>query len=312
MGMSAKDNQIDRSALGWLVQINDPAFSDWEAWDVWMAADPRHQAAYWRLAETEADAVEALSSAPRQSAAARPGRAAALPRRAAIAAALAVMAVGGAVWWAAVPRAQPWTLETAPGKQRTVTLPDGSVVILDGGTRLALDRRAPRAVDLETGRALFRVTHDAARPFTVAAGEATLTDLGTVFDVTRLQGGARISVAEGQVRVDQDGASETLNPGDGVVATRRGLERRQIASEDVSGWTAGRLAYSGEPLPVVAEDLARALNRPIIVSPQLAGRRFSGSLATASAGDARRLEAVLGVTIVADGDTWRLEPPPGP
>ncbi|MCZ4501186.1 MAG: hypothetical protein JWQ74_3743 [Marmoricola sp.] len=308
MGMSASAKDIDRAALDWLFRVNDPVFDDWEVWDQWMAEDPRHATAYWRLAENEGDAVEALRSAPVRSVSRLPAPVLAPPRLAAIAAAIAVLAVCGGIWFAAIPRAQPWTLETAPGEQRTVTLPDGSVVSLDGGTRLTLDRRAPRDVDLETGRALFRVVHDAARPFTVGVGHATLTDLGTVFDVTRLDDGVRVSVAEGQVRVDQDGASATLDPGDSVMATVRGLERRSVSSEDITGWTDGRLSYANERLPVVVQDLARTLNRPIVVSPALAGRRFSGSLATATAIDRQRLEALLGVTIVADGESWRLEP----
>lgn len=310
--MSVSDKDIDRAALDWLVQVNDPAFDGWEAWDLWMAGDPRHVAAYWRLAEAESDAVEALRSAPARSAGRRPARVFALPRRAALAAAIAVLAMGGGLWFAALHRAQPWTLETAPGEQRTVTLSDGSLVFLDGGTRMTLDRRAPRDVDLETGRALFRVVHDAARPFKVQAGDATLTDLGTVFDVTRLADGARVSVAEGQVRVDQEGASATLNPGDSVMATARGLERRLVAGDDVTSWTEGRLAYADERLPVVAQDLARMLNRPIVVSPALTGQRFSGSLATATASDRQRLETLLDVKVVVDGEGWRLEPPQTP
>src|SRR5690606_4485947 len=125
--------------------------------------------------------------------------------------------------------------------------------------------------------------HDAlpiSDPFRVDVGDTTLTDLGTTFDVTRLSDGARVSVSEGVVRVDQDGASATLNAGDSVLATREGLERRSMPLEDVGGWREGRLSYTNETLAVVAQDLERALNTPIRVSPSLAERRFSGSLST--------------------------------
>jgi transmembrane sensor len=310
MGMSATSTEIEREALAWLVRINDPAFDQWDDWDRWLAADERHAETYWRLAEAEADAVEALKSAPRRSVASVVARRTfAFPRRPAIAAALAVLVLGG-LWFTWSARPQPWSIETAPGEQRTVVLADGSRVSLDGATRLTLDRRDPRDVTLAAGRALFEVVHDDRDPFRVDVGDTTLTDLGTTFDVTRLSGGTRVSVSDGVVRVDQDGASATLNPGDSVLATPRGLERRSLPPEEVAGWREGRLSYTDETLAVVAQDLERALNRPVRVSPLLSDRRFSGSLSTRAApADLKaRLSRLLGVSIVEDGEGWRLEP----
>ena len=307
--MSAFRTEIDREALDWLVRVNDPAFEAWEDWDDWMAADPRRAEAYWRLAEVEGDAVEALKSAPAPSVRrVMPRRAFALPRSA-MAAAFALVALGG-VWFVWDGRPQPWTIETAPGEQRTVTLSDGSEVSLAGATRLTLDRRRPRDVTLEAGRALFEVTHDDAHPFVVDVGDATLTDLGTTFDVTRLDDGARVAVSEGIVRVDIQNATATLNAGDAVVATPDGLESRSVSPEDVASWRDGRLSYTGETLDVVAQDLSRALNRPVSVSPDLAERRFSGSLTTTTdaASQRARLARLLGVSVVEDGDGWRLVP----
>ena len=307
--MSGFRTEIDREALDWLVRVNDPAFEAWDDWDVWMAADARHADAYWRLAEAEGDMVEALKSAPAATLRrVMSRRAFALPRSA-IAAAFALVALGG-VWFVWDGRPQPWTIETAPGEQRTVTLSDGSEVSLAGATRLTLDRRRPRDVSLDAGRALFEVTHDEAHPFIVEVGDSTLTDLGTTFDVTRLENGARVSVSEGSVRVETQDATATLNPGDSVVAGAGGIERRSVALEDVAAWREGRLSYTGETLAVVAEDLSRALNKPISVSPALAERRFSGSLTTATdtANQRARLERLLGVSVVEDGEGWRLEP----
>ena len=308
--MSATTGTVEREALDWLVRVNDADFDQWDAWDAWLAADPRHAETYWRLAETEGDAVEALKTAPaRHLPMVRAPRGFVFPRRTAIAAAVGVLALGLAwIGWNAQPR--PWLVETAPGEQRTVTLADGSQVMLDGATRLAMDRRKPREVTLESGRALFEVEHDEARPFLVQVGDATLTDLGTIFDVTRLQDGVRVSVSEGSVQVDSGAARAVLNPGDSVVAGPRGLERGSIAPEDVDGWREGRLSWNSERLAVVAQDLSRALNRPITVAPSLEDRRFSGSLNTSAspAQQKTRLELLLGVSVIEDGEGWRLEP----
>jgi transmembrane sensor len=319
MDMSLPEMEFERAALMWLTRVNEPGFEGWEAWDQWMAADPRHAETYWRLAEAEADVVEALRAAPL-----RPGVRPALrpalrmrsvtgfPRRRAIAAAVAVLAVGmGWVAWSG--RSQPVVFETAPGQSREMTLADGSVVSMAGGTRLTFDRRRPRDVDLERGRALFAVVHDEAHPFRVDVDGTTLTDLGTTFDVTRLAAGVRVAVSEGVVRVDRSGASATLRAGDGVLASARGLERRPVPPQDVAGWRDGRLSYEHERLSVVAEDLSRAFNRPVTVAEAISDRRFSGSLATtASPEEARaRLAKLLGVSIVPVGEGWRLEPDPG-
>jgi transmembrane sensor len=310
MGMTGLAKIMHGEALDWLVRINDPAFDEWDAWNAWMAADPDHAEAYWRLAETEAEAVEALKAVPRRAMSpARPWRSPAVPRRAAIAAGMAAVLVGGVfLTWSALP--QPWAIETAPGEQRTIALSDGSQVSLDGGTRLTLDRRKPRDVRLDAGRALFEVVHDDARPFVVAVGEATLTDLGTTFDVTRLSQGARVAVSEGSVRVDAGQQSAVLSPGDSVVATGEGLRRGNTPVEAVSGWRQGRLTYVDEALPVIAEDLARVLNRPVTVAPVLAERRFSGSVSVAATPEVLkgRLELLLGVSIIDEGAGWRLEP----
>lgn len=310
MGMSATTGMIEREARDWLVRVNDPDFDQWDAWEAWLAADARQAEAYWRLAEAEGDMVEALKTAPpRLLPRIRPGQGFVFPRRAAIAATVGLLALGVAwIGWSARP--QPWLIQTAPGEQRTITLADGSQVVLDGATRLAMDRRKPREATLEAGRALFEVEHDETRPFLVEVGDATLTDLGTIFDVTRLQDGVRVSVSEGSVQVDAGADRTVLNPGDSVVAGPRGLERGSVAPEDVDGWREGRLSWNDERLIVVAQDLSRALNRPIMVAPALAERRFSGSLNT-TASPARqraRLELLFGVSVIEQGEVWRLEP----
>lgn len=303
---------VEHEALDWLIRVNDPAFTDWDDWERWLAADPRHGAAYWRLAEVEADAVEALSSAPHAMAAPRPGhRTSFLPRRVAFtAAAAAAVVVLGGVWFTWSAMSQPRLIETAPGESRALTLADGSRVSLDGSTRLAVNRRDPRDVTLQAGRALFDVVHDEADPFVVTVGDTTLTDLGTIFDVTRLKDGARVAVSEGAVRVDARAASAILNPGDSVLVGPQGLDRRRVAIDDVASWRGGRLSFSNETLAVVAQDIERVTGVPITVAPTAAKRRFTGSLAVrGQPSDLKsRLSTLLGVSIVDEGEGWRLEP----
>lgn len=309
--MTASAHDIEAQALDWLIRVNDPAFSAWDDWTRWLEADPAHTEVYWRLAEREADMVEALATRPSRplAAAAWVGPHPRFIHREALVAAAVVLALGLG-WFAWSERPQPWTIETGPGERRTVALSDGSRVSLAGGTRLRLDRGEPRQARLDSGRALFEVVHNARAPFRVNVGDTVLTDLGTTFDVTTLADGVRVSVSEGVVRVDRRAASETLRPGEGVLVTARGLERREVSPDAVTEWREGRLSWTGETLKIVAEDLQRALGRPVEAAPAVASRRFTGSLSVESApADLReRLSRLLGVDIVEEGGAWRLEP----
>lgn len=318
--MSDPNSAIEEAAVAWLLRVNDADFVAWEDWRAWMTADPRHADAYWRLAEGEADIVDVLSQQPQRGGALavpeplrRHGRTAlrrppGRTRRLAIGLPIAAALVGalwlGTAWWA------PHAITTEPGQRRSLTLADGTTVHLDGGTRVILSRGRPRAVSLEAGRGLFEVAHDAGRPFVVTVGDARVTDLGTVFDVTRLSRGVRVGVSEGMVRIDQGGRSERLGPGEGVVATAQGMSRRRLQVEQVSSWRNARLAYDAEPLAIVAEDLSRALGISISVDPSLAQRPFSGSIATSFPRTELRgrLERLLDVSIVEHDAGWRLQP----
>jgi ferric-dicitrate binding protein FerR (iron transport regulator) len=122
------------------------------------------------------------------------------------------------------------------GPQRTVTLSDSSEVILASASRLVV---APdygsgsRTVDLE-GEALFRVRHDAARPFRVRAGSIIAEDLGTEFVVRRLGAGdherVRVAVREGIVAVrsgSAPSARDTLRARDVAIASDSGIDVRR-------------------------------------------------------------------------------------
>jgi len=325
MGMTEQDAPIEAAAIGWLVRVNDPEFQDWEAWRAWMADNPRHGEVYWALAETEADMIDRLrraggssETAPVQGATRTPRRAGRRDggrveksrrrRGAGLAVAAGLAAALGLGWFWSAPR----EIETGRGERQSLTLADGTIVHLDGGSRIRLSRLAPRSVELEEGRALFQVVHREHDPFVVRAGTATVTDLGTVFDVTRLSGAVRVGVAEGLVDVEQAGRVERLKAGEGLVAGNREMIRRSVDVEQISGWTNARLAYDRERLSVVAEDLSRALGLVVQVDPSISERTFSGSLATS--GDSERvrerLEALLDLSITSSADGWRLQPRP--
>ncbi|WP_343525887.1 FecR domain-containing protein [Sphingomonas sp.] len=304
-------NAVDSVALDWALRMADPARADWDAFTLWLEADPSHAERYDRMAATLIEAEEALAAFPDIASPApilpevRPAR---RPLRwigGAVAAAL-VGTLGLNLW---NDRPQPYAVETAAGEVRRIPLADGSMIVLAGGSRVTLDKQAPRRAVLDRGEALFRVRHDARHPFAVDAHGLALTDLGTVFDVRLGQDRTRVAVAEGAVLVDPKGAALRLDAGQSVVMEGSRLVRQPVAPEMVGEWQAGRLAYDGAPLSEVAEDLARFLGQPVVAAPRVAARQFRGTIdLEAARRDPDLLGRLLDVTVRRRDTGWTLEP----
>jgi hypothetical protein len=131
-------------------------------------------------------------------------------RRAGVVAALALaaaVAVAPFAWRHRGAGIQGATLETGAQEQETITLGDGSRVVVDESSRVRLAAIAPSQVrlELERGGLEADVTHVDGRSFVVAVGGLEVVVVGTHFDVqTDGEGAARtvrVSVARGRVEV---------------------------------------------------------------------------------------------------------------
>lgn len=300
---------LREEALGWIVRLRDSEAADWVAFEQWMAADLRAPAIYWALAETDADVADALSRPrPEISPSLMPARP---PRRKWLAGgALAIAASILLLFFLAQP-ADTYGVATPAGVTRNLALGDGSAIFLDGGTTLELDRTDPRTVRLVSGAARFTVAHDAARPFRVQVGDAVLTDLGTIFAVTRREATLRVEVAEGAVRYRGDGRSHDLRAGDWLEIGPGGKQAEgRVDPADVASWAEGRLVYADAKAETVAADLGRATGLDVSVAPAAAGLRFSGGFALGNrdAGTIRRAADLMGLRVRASGERLVLEP----
>jgi len=144
------------------------------------------------------------------------------------------------------------TIATRRGEQRTQELADGTVVHLDSETEL-VERfgAAQRRVEVRRGQAMFEVAQDAARPFRVRVGDATIEDVGTVFDVSTRAARTTVTVLEGRVAIWR---------GDGPPA-RHAPDASNAAALPLADLKAGeqaRIAPSGRVDRVVATDLRKA------------------------------------------------------
>lgn len=97
-------------------------------------------------------------------------------------------------------------LEASGVENKMVKLPDGSIVILEKGSKLTLlpafNKERNREVELE-GKAFFDIVRNPSKPFIIYAGTVQTTVLGTAFDVTAIPGSGtvKVNVIRGMVEV---------------------------------------------------------------------------------------------------------------
>lgn len=313
--------QIREKAAEWHVRIDSDAM-DWDGFAAWLDADPAHRAAYDAIALLDAEIVAGRDAIR----AAQPANDSAAGI---VEATAAVRGSGKARWWAggglaaaaglavlAMPHARfpsaasPVVYRTGPGETRAIGLHDGSRIIIDRNSELALRDGDSPEVEMRGGSAYFDVRHDPGRVMVIRAGDYEVRDIGTRFDVVRTPDHLAVAVAEGQVTVAQPG-QEGLRLGGGqrVDIAGPGKEatiRRQDA-DDVASWRDGRLVYDNAPLALVAVDLSRYAGRAVSVDPAVAGLRVSGVL---TIGDGSRLvgqiEALLPVKATVEDHRIRL------
>ncbi|MHB8814170.1 MAG: FecR family protein [Steroidobacteraceae bacterium] len=251
-----------------------------------------------------------------------------------VAAAAAIAIVVAAYWPAFIVILQGgsrMTLATGVGETRTIRLPDGSIISAGADTELvATLLKGSRTVVLGNGEAYFRVVKNPRRPFTVRAGDTTVTDIGTAFDVRRTGDGVIVAVAEGVVDVathpprDHIGAIEgfassmerpSVMPIQLTAGERLALESSlpQLSSvkpDWVGAWREGHLQYVDEPLNGVVADLARYSERRIVIAdPALAKLRVTGVVYVKNIdGWLASLQATFPVRVVREtGGTTTIE-----
>jgi transmembrane sensor len=169
-------------------------------------------------------------------------------------------------------------MQTAIGQSASFQLQDGSTVSLNTNTLLIAEQHLrSRQLRLAQGEALFSVKH-AWQPFTVAANQVVVRDIGTVFNLRNTAQGATVTVIEGSVDVITAQAQRRLTQHLSVTTTGASIAETIAANaETVTAWQQGRLIFDGQPLSEVVAELQRYHAGPIIVADARAAQyRLSG------------------------------------
>lgn len=279
--------RIDEEARGWFVRLQDAdaCTADWDAFAVWIAASPDHAGAYGRLEQLWVD-LDGLPQQPAGSRTAAPlsrpandnriGRRSLWTALATVAAAAVVGVVGWPLYQA---RDQHFTTTTEP---RRIELADGSVIQLNRRSDLTVKLTSgARRVFLDEGEAAFDVAHDAARPFTVAAGDSSLQVLGTAFNVINHDHRFSVAVSRGLVAVRPSGQPTPvrLTVGQQIEQDARGaVTLTRVDPRQISAWQDGVLLYRDAPLSQVGTDLSRYLGKSVRISASAQELHFTGAL----------------------------------
>ena len=333
------------AAAEWIVRLQQTGLSldEVSEWQRWMRSDERHAEVFKRLEKLwgKFDAIEvpphpssrALSSDAYDASvpvgewlrsAETAGKASDAHRRyptrsfaAACAMLACVVVTAGALYRGGMRQTElaRQMIETAVGENRSLTLADGSSVALGGHTRLSFSLRANvREIILEDGEAFFAVAKDPSRPFQVHAGNATVTAVGTEFDVHRSDDRVTVAVLEGRVMVQPMaplmpvswlpasrpvGQAAALAAGERTTVNRNGVESTSELTNAQSAieWQDGQLAFEGESLRYVVQDVNRYSSKPIVIADEkTAALRITGTISHSNVlGWVRSLQPAFGV-----------------
>ena len=199
----------------------------------------------------------------------------------ALAAMLVLLLAGGSSYYVIFKHAD--TYATRAGERRTITLSDGSQLVLDSRTEVRVRySRSERDVQLVGGQARFNVSKDASRPFVVHAGGQWVRAVGTAFNVDLLGDTLAVTLIEGRVRVRRDEAKPTqaidMLPGQQLLLNEHAAPVLQLTDvKQTTAWENGRLVFEGEKLGVVVARFNRYSERQIeLVGEGVAEQRISG------------------------------------
>lgn len=173
------------------------------------------------------------------------------------------------------------------GENRTITLPDGTVVNMNAQSSI----RFPKTFDSEKrevyleGEAFFDVVHDEERPFTVQTSDISIKVLGTTFNVRSYPGDERIetTLVTGKIELQHDeeeSASTFLNPSEKAVFNKsdQKLVVDIVNSDDATAWKRGVLIFNQTPLKEVINEIERKYNVQFeIPSNELLEHQYTGT-----------------------------------
>lgn len=274
-----------REAAEWLVALNTPtvstdtisAFYAWRRESRNAQAYARAEAVWRKSGDLGDDAAIRAAVADAVAASATSARNPVFAAHWAIGA--LILAVGLAFW---IFLLQPDHFTTRVGEQRTVSLDDGSSILVDADSDVTVRyTKNTRGVTLGHGRARFSVHHGDPRAFTVDFQGARVIATGTRFDVRADGVATSVALFDGTVRVQsktEPAKHRDLVAGQSVTVAAGVPSAVATIPAGAADWSEGRVVFSHTPLGTAIAEINRYSVRKIVVSdPRLLGEPISGT-----------------------------------
>lgn len=298
--MHPRGVSIDAAAADWVIRRDRGlTAAEQDAFSQWLAADPRHRAAYaeqrwsWEELERLTGLQTSLGAVPDRRLLAPAGRSPASRWRRLVAwplaaAIVALVAVSSFRPPGSAPPLRPVRLE--PCEQQRLS--DGSEVVLNRGASIKVEFSSrERRVQLEEGEAHFTVVPEPGRPFVVEAAGVAVRAVGTAFSVAREAGAIAVLVTEGRVSVltrnrTAPGAAPLVAAGERATFSLATSAVAPVIAPVTAQEVAARLAWKPRLLEfddATLMEIAAEFNRcnPVhltIADPALQTRRLSATI----------------------------------
>ena len=186
---------------------------------------------------------------------------------------------------------QKYSIYVPYGAKTRIILPDKSIVWLNAGSTLSYSKnfgQKNRNVEL-SGEGCFEIVHNSTKPFEVHTSQATITDLGTKFDVQAYPDDKDLSVTLLKGSVDVKTVYEPhkvfmLKPNQSAVIDKeqKNVAVKNVTACDAAAWTKGKIVFNEVYFGKIIRRLERDYNVKIIVkNPKLDKLRFIGDFRNA-------------------------------
>ncbi|KGE87105.1 MAG: FecR domain-containing protein [Phaeodactylibacter xiamenensis] len=173
-------------------------------------------------------------------------------------------------------------VQTADKEEQTLTLPDGSTVVLNENSSIRYAKDFKQREVRLTGEAFFDVVKQDGAIFTIFSEGAQTTVLGTSFNVRAYpdEPEVTVSVATGKVEVasvDKEEEKVLLVPGASGQYNKMLDKVREAPVSNAMAWKENRLQFDNQPLGQVASAIERYFGKKVVLTnEQLANCRFMG------------------------------------
>jgi len=191
------------------------------------------------------------------------------------------------------------------GGKHEIKLADGTLAVLDAGSSIRFPMSftgKDRKVEI-TGQVYFEVVHNAAQPFYVTAGNQTIQDIGTHFNVNAFDGEVKTTLLEGSVKVN----NILLQPGQQAVENANGSLSivNNVNEQEVIAWKNDLFMFGkNTSLQTVMNQLSRWYDMDIEYQGKVKVYHFGGDMPRYSKlSDVLKILAYSGVQFSVDGKT---------